>query len=100
VFLAIWGAWFVIYWRQKESLYSVRFGTVNCNEIEEPRPEFRGSIRKDPITGQPECYFPPKDRKKRQFLSMITISLLIGIVLASTLGIFIYRAILLASKDS
>ena len=98
--LSFWSAWYAISWSRIQNYRTLRYATVNCKALEEPRPEFQGTTRVNPITGEKELYFNEKTRMTRQAISFFTMSFLMGGIVATVVAIFMYRAILMFASEN
>mmetsp|Transcript_23406 Transcript_23406/g.41527 ORF Transcript_23406/g.41527 Transcript_23406/m.41527 type:complete len:633 (-) Transcript_23406:166-2064(-) len=92
IIACVWTAAYQVSWRRKAFESSVKFGTQDADEDELVRHEFQGVSRINPITDQPELYFPSKQRYWRQVVSYTSTALMISLALAATIGIFLYKA--------
>lgn len=95
IIVCIWGAFFQIFWERISKFYAIKFGTQNSRQQEQIREDFVGSLSKNQITGQVEKIFHSNQRLFRQAVSYTTTLFMIGFVIALTISLFIYRAILL-----
>lgn len=66
--------WIIVYlkcWRRKEHEIALTWGTSNIEKNDAVRPEFHGILRRSPITGNMEKYFPSWKRRIRYLVSFI-----------------------------
>lgn len=100
IFVCVWCAMFQIKWERKSNFLSLKFGTksVKANEFE--REQFVGNVMRNSITGELEKTFDQKVRIKRQVVTYLTTFFMIGLVIALTISLFIYRAILIRGGQS
>ena len=93
----LWAVLLYRFWEQEEYELAYRWGTLEMmdpNAVEDPvsrdnelyaadhhhrRPEFRGTTRKSPVTGQPELYFSPYRRKLQYLVSGLVTSVLLAV---------------------
>jgi len=92
--IAIWVTIFLEFWKRKESAYAVEWGMTHYTEREQPRPEFRGENVRDPVDGRMTKFFPWYEKAKRVLLSQVIIWTLVGMVIATVVGIFVFRKVL------
>lgn len=98
VIVCIWAAIFQIAWERKSYFYAVKFGTVNTKEHELERENFKGVLKKNPITGKLEKVYPGNQRVFKFVITYCTTFFMIGVVIALTFSLFLYRAILVQSE--
>jgi len=83
--------WTIIYtkcWRRKEHELALSWGTSAVEKAEVLRPEFCGILRKSPVTGKPEKYFPAWKRRIRYLMSFfLSLPFLALGVIAMTLSL-------------
>jgi hypothetical protein len=91
VFIAIWSAYYLEYWKRKEKDVALKWGMVGFEENVEARPEFVGTYQKNPVNGELYIYFPHNEYIKRAAQSFMVIGVLIAIVIALLAGIFYFR---------
>lgn len=99
LFVCIWSTAFLEAWERQQSSYASEWGMANLKEQEVTRPEFKGEVRKDPITGQFVQTFPFMEYFKRLAVSRAAISTLIAAVIAMVMGQLILRQFLTASNS-
>jgi hypothetical protein len=69
------------FWRREERHCARAWGTLGVEDDEPARPQFRGEIRRSPITDRDERFFPRAERQCRQFCSYCVIVVGIGALL-------------------
>lgn len=95
VFITIYATVFLEYWKRRESALSVIWGTTEYEKLEIARPQFKGSLRRSPITDDmEEIYYPERSRFKYFILSGVFSIGIICIILA-----IVAALIILKSKD-
>jgi len=95
VIVCLWAAFFQIFWERLSKYYACKFGTQDSKEQEQEREDFSGTLVKNQITGMVEKVFPKKQKLLRQAISYCSTLFMIGFVIALTMSLFIYRALLL-----
>ena len=83
------------FWKQREKTLSYIFGTMDFENIENQRPEFRPSeVRYDPLTGKDKDYYPPLRRLITSALGMIPVLTCAGVVIAITVQLMLYKTLI------
>ena len=98
IVVMIWSFVVMVTWSRRSNTLAHQWGTLDYQEEEVPRPEFKGTeFRVDPITNTYQPYYPPW----RRWLKMcISIPLTVGFTLLTLFGILILygnRDIMLAN---
>lgn len=101
VFMALWATCFVEFWKRKQSRYAMMWGMVDSEKTAEERPEFteKADSTTSPVTGEPERYFPPAERAKRNLFSSTVIAVCGLLVLTVVVIIFFIKANLTARTN-
>ena len=99
IITCVWCAMFQIKWERKSNFLALKFGTRNFKSKEFEREQFVGEMVQNPITCEHEKVFDNKIKLKRQITTYLTTFFLIGLVVALTLSLFIYRAILMQGGE-
>ncbi|KAF8586456.1 DUF590-domain-containing protein [Ramaria rubella] len=89
--LTIWSIWWVEWWRIREKVLSVRWGTLGSFRAEKRRPEFRGQEGKS-AEGRLETTFPWWKRELRMATSLPIILFFAAILAALLTAIFVFEA--------
>lgn len=76
-FMIIWATIYLENWRRKESSLSILWGTTKYEQIEVPRPQYKGVKRRSPITDEMEEIYYPASKRVKFMIFGITITLLI-----------------------
>ncbi|OMJ74149.1 hypothetical protein SteCoe_27004 [Stentor coeruleus] len=93
IFISIWGTVFLEVWKRKESSFAIIWGQTEFEKIEIPRPQFKGELRRSPITDDmEEIYYSEKRRYKYFFLAGSVTILIILMVLAIVASLIILKA--------
>ena len=77
-----WAIFFLRFWEREENRLAWKWGTFGLSNYERnkffaTRPEFRGYLRKSPVTDEYEVYYPPFRRRLKYVLSaIVTIAML------------------------
>eukprot|EP00977_Amphora_coffeiformis_P027664 scaffold34630_cov185-Amphora_coffeaeformis.AAC.10 len=78
----LWAVFFLRFWEREENRLAYKWGTYSLTTYERQkffatRPEFRGYVRRSPITGEEETYYPPLRRRLTYVLSaVVTVGML------------------------
>lgn len=78
----VWGVLFLRFWERHEDRLAYRWGVYALSPYERAkffavRPQFQGFLRKSPITGRLETYYPPIRRRLKYLVSaLVTIAML------------------------
>ena len=78
VFIALWASLYLASWRRRQKRLAMEWGMVGYEGTVEARPEFYGTYKPHPVTGEPYLYFPKRDYSKRVLQSTVIIGVLIG----------------------
>jgi hypothetical protein len=81
-------------WKRHESKYRIRWGMSNFASKEQPRPEFKGEFLPSPVDGRLVEQFPWTKKILRALFSQTVIMSLIGVVIASVVGVFLLRKVM------
>eukprot|EP00210_Caulerpa_lentillifera_P003186 g3044.t2 len=77
IFMILWAGIFLKLWRRRGVELSHKWDTLDLEKKEVSRPEFRGMLRKSPITGMNELYYPYSYRFAKCCVSvLVTLCLL------------------------
>uniref|UniRef100_A0A7S1U4L4 Anoctamin dimerisation domain-containing protein n=1 Tax=Phaeomonas parva TaxID=124430 RepID=A0A7S1U4L4_9STRA len=88
-FMAIWATLFLEYWKRNEATLSMKWGTSEFEDEEQPRPGFlsdeRTELINSPVTGHEVPFFPLSERAKvlRYSMACIVASITIVIICVS-----------------
>ena len=67
---------FCEFWKRKDNKHSFFWGTSGKLRLKPPRPEYRGELRKNPVTGKQEMYYPSGKRLKKIFFVSLPLTIL------------------------
>lgn len=63
-------------WKRTSNEHSFFWGTAGKLRLKPPRPEYRGELRNNPVTGKQEMYYPSSKRLKKIFFVSLPLTLL------------------------
>jgi anoctamin-10 len=83
----LWGVLFLRFWQRHEHRLANKWGTYSLSLYERQkyfaiRPEFCGYLRKSPVTGMIETYYPPIRRRLKYVVSAVASSVLLWLAFA------------------
>lgn len=83
----IWGVLFLRFWQRHEHRLAYQWGTESLTPYERQkyfaiRPEFRGYLRKSPVTGLIETFYPPIRRRLKYLGSALATSAMLLVAFA------------------
>jgi hypothetical protein len=90
LFAFLWAILFLRFWERHEHRLAHAWGTYSLSVYERAkftvtRPEFKGTLRKSPVTGDYETYYPPSKRRAKYVVS----ALVTGVMLAVAFSLMI-----------
>ncbi|KAL5011371.1 hypothetical protein ScPMuIL_009922 [Solemya velum] len=98
VVICVWGTVFLEFWKRKTATLAYLWDVDEFESNEPDRPEFFGTkYMQDPVTKEDDWFYPWKMRLVKFLLSAITLLFMVCLVLASVVGVIVYRVI--ASVD-
>ena len=104
VFMSVWATLFLEYWKRTEASLAFDWDVYGLLKEYEPlRPRFLVDVKEtkeNPVTNKPEPYIPRKVRMRRGSGAFGVIFFMILVVIASLVGIIVYRAAVLAALYS
>ncbi|CAG2218059.1 unnamed protein product [Mytilus edulis] len=90
--ICVWGTLFLELWKRKTNTLAYEWDVDEFEATEPDRPEFYGTkAREDPVTGEEDWYYPMREQLKKFLLSGLTLIFMLCVVLASVLGVIVYR---------
>ncbi|XP_038674776.1 anoctamin-7-like isoform X2 [Scyliorhinus canicula] len=90
--ICLWGTIFVEMWKRVNAKLVYEWDVENFENDEPARPEFYGTnVKKDPVTGEIEPYYPGTVRRTKMLLSLLVGALMVCWVFASLVGVVIYK---------
>jgi len=95
---------FLELWKRKANEHSFFWGTSGKLRLKPPRPEYRGELRSNPVTGKQEMYYSKGKRLKKIFfvsfpLTFLCLAMAFGLMIGSFEGDRI-MALLLTDPDT
>lgn len=95
VFMVFWAILMLEFWKRKEKMNALHWGTFDCEEDEEDRPEFVDKVEEkiSPISGKLVPYFPDSYRRPLYCISYSTISVVLVIVIGTVAAIYSLRVL-------
>ncbi|KDO33291.1 hypothetical protein SPRG_02100 [Saprolegnia parasitica CBS 223.65] len=91
LFMALWGTFYLEYWKRRNAVIRLEWGMDGFEEEEKDRAEFEGEEIESPIDGSKMRYFSPEVRTKRVLASLLLIFALILLVIGAVASIFVFR---------
>ncbi|XP_051882497.1 anoctamin-7-like [Pristis pectinata] len=90
--VCLWGTIFLELWKRINAKLVYGWDVDNFENDEPTRPEFYGaSVKKDPVTGEDEPYYPGTLRRTKMLLSFLVGMLMVFTVIASVIAVVIYK---------
>jgi hypothetical protein len=77
LFIIVWGALFMQYWRRSSADLCCRWGITWHEERDDVRPEFKGETRTSIVTGREERYYPYHRRLAKYAASSLVTGLML-----------------------
>ncbi|OMJ91300.1 hypothetical protein SteCoe_6192 [Stentor coeruleus] len=92
VFMTIWATIYLEGWKRREASLSIMWGTTKYEQVEVPRPQYKGVLRRSPITDEmDEIYFDSRKRVKYFMLAMTVSLLILSLVIGIVAGLIILK---------
>lgn len=88
VVMVLWAPLMLKFWKRKECMLALRWGTFDAEEDELERPEFVAPRKISPISGELIRFFPPYKRAFRTMFSYLVVITFLSIVLGTLAGIY------------
>jgi len=76
VFNIVWATVFLEAWKRNCACLAFSWGTINTEQFEEARPQYYGTLGRNPVTGRQEPQFPPWQRKAKFYCVSVPFMLL------------------------
>ncbi|KAJ3249875.1 Anoctamin-7 [Chytriomyces hyalinus] len=87
LFMSLWAILMPLAWNRQTKFYAWKWSTSDYQKEETKRPQYKGeTMRRSPITGKMEIFFPYKKRFRRQTISAFVLFLWILLVCSSIAG--------------
>lgn len=95
IFMTVWATVYLEFWKRREASLAIIWGQLKFEKLEIPRPQYKGTLRRSPITDEmDEVHFDSKERIKYFILAcgvtLLFISMVVGIVAGLLIFKFIY----------
>ena len=87
----MWSVFMLEFWKRKEKDFAIRWGTLDFEENEQDRSEFKGQAIKSFIQDGQMRYYPSRTRCINIFQSSIVVVALIAVVIGAVAGIYLMR---------
>ncbi|KAF9578948.1 Anoctamin-7, partial [Lunasporangiospora selenospora] len=101
LFMSIWSALFVEYWKRKSNVLAYQWNTFDFERRERARPEYRPTgSRVSPITGKKELYYPRYKQLLSLLISVLVVLISIGIVIVSVGSLVVFNIWLRERTDN
>lgn len=104
VFMSLWATVFLELWRRREISLAYKWDMLNFeDEFEPPRPAFAAKAkgkRTNPVTGKSEPYIPFSRRVGKFTCGVIVVIFMVFLVIATLVGVVIYRAAVVAALSA
>ncbi|XP_004346228.1 hypothetical protein CAOG_05555 [Capsaspora owczarzaki ATCC 30864] len=96
--MSLWATLFLEFWKRRNAEIVFDWDVIGLEEDEPPRPQYYGTeMRKDPISGVEEEYYPFKRRIFKFLTSVFAIVTLLACVLIAVVAVLSYRLAVRAS---
>ncbi|XP_069129739.1 anoctamin-7-like isoform X3 [Argopecten irradians] len=93
--VCLWGTVFLEMWKRKSATLAYEWDVDNYDSNEPDRPQFFGTkVKKDPVTSEENWFYPVKKQVAKYFFSASTLLFMVSLVLASLVGVIVYRVII------
>lgn len=79
VFMIVWGALFVQFWKRKCAVLCCKWGNVCHLQMDHPRSDFQGELRLNVVNNRQERYFAHRYRCIRYLESMLVTTILLAV---------------------
>ena len=100
LFVFCWAVLCTRYWDRREAELAYKWGTYSLSDMPEKRPGFRGKLRRSPITGSMERYYPPSKRRFKCVISgIITLIILAGASVVMVISMNLQGYVSRANKE-
>ncbi|XP_021363066.1 anoctamin-4-like isoform X4 [Mizuhopecten yessoensis] len=93
--VCLWGTVFLEMWKRKGATLAYEWDVDNYDSNEPDRPQFFGTkVKKDPVTSEENWFYPVKKQVVKYLFSATTLLFMVSLVLASLVGVIVYRVII------
>ncbi|OAQ24249.1 DUF590-domain-containing protein [Linnemannia elongata AG-77] len=95
LFMSIWSALFVEYWKRKSAVLAYEWNTLDFEQLERARPEFKPTgTRISPVTGKMELYYPRYKQIVSILTSILVVLISIGIVIITVGSLMLFNLVM------
>lgn len=70
-FIKILFSFFQVFWRRKQSMAAMKWGTAGFEDVEQDRPLFEGININSPVNGREMTYFPNSKKMNRTNIALV-----------------------------
>eukprot|EP00055_Hartaetosiga_balthica_P010211 m.42879 g.42879 ORF g.42879 m.42879 type:complete len:915 (+) comp7082_c0_seq1:71-2815(+) len=92
IFMSLWGSVFIDFWKRRNAELIYEWDVMDFDDEEPNRPQFKGTeLRKNPITGKDEKFYPTRKRIAKQFGGLATMVMMCFMVLVIVFSVIVYR---------
>lgn len=91
IFICIWTIYMLEMWKREEKRIALQWGTIDFEEDEPERLEFRGEEIPSYINGKPMKHFPANTKTRLIFESTVLIGLVMLLVIGCVASIYVLR---------
>ncbi|XP_033742824.1 anoctamin-4-like isoform X4 [Pecten maximus] len=93
--VCLWGTVFLEMWKRKSATLAYEWDVDNYDSNEPDRPQFFGTkVKKDPVTSEENWFYPVRKQVLKYIFSASTLLFMVSLVLASLVGVIVYRVII------
>jgi len=90
-YIAIWAVFMLEFWRRREKMIALEWGTIHYEVSEIERPDFQGTMISSYVDGSRMLHFPSRARYRILFQSALGIILLVALVIGVVVSIYLIR---------
>ncbi|RUS78017.1 hypothetical protein EGW08_014234 [Elysia chlorotica] len=95
LFICCWGTVFLELWKRQKATLAYEWDVDQFEANEPDRPQFYGTrVKPDPVTSDVMWFYPFKRQLMKYTTSVSILLLMVALVLASVIGVIIYRVIM------
>ncbi|OQR90610.1 anoctamin-like protein [Achlya hypogyna] len=99
--ISIWSTFFTKFWHRKTRLYTVAWGVDVADLVAQPRVQYIGKKRMNPIDNMPQIWnVATSSFHRRQYLSYVIVVILLLIVLVALCGLFFLKHLAADSSNA
>ncbi|GFN81556.1 anoctamin [Plakobranchus ocellatus] len=95
LFICCWGTVFLELWKRQKATLAYEWDVDQFEANEPDRPQFYGTrVKSDPVTSNEMWFYPFRRQLMKYTTSLSVLCLMVGLVIASVVGVIIYRVIM------